>query len=288
MTSALSEPLSPHDDGRKRVAKACDRCRLKKIKCDGKIPCTRCQAENTVCRFGERKKSVERRIPPGYVEYLEEQQKILVKALKKTWQDFATPGPQLAGVADPPVHSILEDLGVLSDFVSHRRGKGGFRFEEDLEKIRLQCEEAETSDIARHSSRASSSVPDVEERPALMESWSTSSSENSESAGAPTPELRMPASMQLPRTASTWPMQPNAQNQMNADMSMYGIDWSSANDMDMDCDPFDNTFQTISPTLLDMSPNMSVWDSSTQSMGEYGIMTKGDDSSLSPNVAMLS
>ncbi|KAH8752130.1 hypothetical protein F5882DRAFT_309438 [Hyaloscypha sp. PMI_1271] len=34
---------------RRRVTRACDECRRKKIKCDGKIPCTHC----TVYSYGE-------------------------------------------------------------------------------------------------------------------------------------------------------------------------------------------------------------------------------------------
>jgi hypothetical protein len=83
MTPPL-EPSSPHDGGiRKRVCKACDRCRLKKSKvsgsgfvsrpsltqfqCDGASPCSRCKADNAICVFGERKKSHDKVYPKGYV-----------------------------------------------------------------------------------------------------------------------------------------------------------------------------------------------------------------------------
>lgn len=58
------------DSIRKRVGKACDRCRLKKSKCDGSHPCTRCKADNAICVFGERKKSHDKIYPKGFVSRL--------------------------------------------------------------------------------------------------------------------------------------------------------------------------------------------------------------------------
>ncbi|KAF2233845.1 hypothetical protein EV356DRAFT_189201 [Viridothelium virens] len=42
---------------RKRICKACDRCRLKKSKCDGASPCKRCCADNATCVYGDRNNS---------------------------------------------------------------------------------------------------------------------------------------------------------------------------------------------------------------------------------------
>jgi hypothetical protein len=43
------KPNAAHLQKRRRVTRACDECRRKKIKCDGKQPCTHC----TVYSYGE-------------------------------------------------------------------------------------------------------------------------------------------------------------------------------------------------------------------------------------------
>ncbi len=121
------------------------------------MPCTRCQHENNVCYYGERKKSVERRIPPGYVEYLEGQQEVLVRALKKAWSEYIRPRPCAQHVEDPPVHSILEQLGVSVDV--HHPHRLGSKFEEDLEKVRNEMVANAAIQAKSISSRGSS--PDV-------------------------------------------------------------------------------------------------------------------------------
>lgn len=48
--SATGKPKAPsHLQKRRRVTRACDECRRKKIKCDGKQPCTHC----TVYSYGK-------------------------------------------------------------------------------------------------------------------------------------------------------------------------------------------------------------------------------------------
>ncbi|KAJ2906192.1 fungal specific transcription factor [Zalerion maritima] len=56
---------------RRRVTRACDECRRKKIKCDGKQPCTHCQVYSYECTYD--KPSNRRRNPaPQYIEALED------------------------------------------------------------------------------------------------------------------------------------------------------------------------------------------------------------------------
>jgi hypothetical protein len=44
-----NQPPRPQPQKRRRVTRACDECRRKKIKCDGKQPCTHC----TVYSYGK-------------------------------------------------------------------------------------------------------------------------------------------------------------------------------------------------------------------------------------------
>ncbi|KAH8719157.1 fungal-specific transcription factor domain-containing protein [Phaeosphaeriaceae sp. PMI808] len=68
------DPHDQSDPKRRRIARACDMCRKKKIKCDGKMPsCTHCQNYKTECIFTQVEKK--RQPPKGtsakYIEGLE-------------------------------------------------------------------------------------------------------------------------------------------------------------------------------------------------------------------------
>jgi len=126
---------SPGDGGiRKRVCKACDRCRLKKSKCDGSSPCSRCKSDNAICVFGERKKSHDKIYPKGYVEMLENQQSQLVAGLQELYkrvqngQGWTGSPLKETSHGGPLTHDILERLGALKQ-ENHNEGD---RFEEDL------------------------------------------------------------------------------------------------------------------------------------------------------------
>ncbi|KAI8964019.1 N-terminal binuclear Zn cluster-containing protein [Daldinia sp. FL1419] len=59
----------PNDAKRRRIARACDMCRKKKIKCDGKLPaCTHCINYKTDCVFTQVEK---KRSPPKGAKYIE-------------------------------------------------------------------------------------------------------------------------------------------------------------------------------------------------------------------------
>ncbi|KAK6359585.1 Fluconazole resistance protein 1 [Orbilia brochopaga] len=83
MSSTRQHSPELSSTSRKRVGKACDRCRLKKSKCDGALPCQRCIADDQICVFSERKRSKDKTYPKGYVELLESRNQVLAEALHK-------------------------------------------------------------------------------------------------------------------------------------------------------------------------------------------------------------
>ncbi|KAI1820985.1 hypothetical protein F4861DRAFT_27988 [Xylaria intraflava] len=119
-TSQVADVLSPRDNGqedaelpsdsssrpgpsiplqqRRRVTRACDECRRKKIKCDGKQPCTHCQVYSYECTYD--KPSNRRRNPaPQYIEALENKLSRAEALLRKFIPDVDLNDPNL----DPAV-----------------------------------------------------------------------------------------------------------------------------------------------------------------------------------------
>ncbi|KAF2455946.1 fungal-specific transcription factor domain-containing protein [Lineolata rhizophorae] len=66
---AMDDGGDPSDSKRRRIARACDMCRKKKIRCDGKMPaCTHCQNQKVECVFTQVEK---KRSPPKGAKYIE-------------------------------------------------------------------------------------------------------------------------------------------------------------------------------------------------------------------------
>ncbi|KAI0118611.1 hypothetical protein GGR51DRAFT_554299 [Nemania sp. FL0031] len=79
---------------RRRVTRACDECRRKKIKCDGKQPCTHCQVYSYECTYD--KPSNRRRNPaPQYIEALENKLSRAETLLRKFMPDVDLNDPNL-------------------------------------------------------------------------------------------------------------------------------------------------------------------------------------------------
>ncbi|KAE8353853.1 hypothetical protein BDV28DRAFT_99302 [Aspergillus coremiiformis] len=133
----------PHDSPvesrpRKRVCKACDRCRSKKSKCDGERSCSRCQLDNTACHYGEKKTAREKIYPKGYVEMLEEQQGWLVCGVQTLYQRLmhgaGWPGRPLRCEQNghPLTHDLLSHLGAINRPEHEAEGEFTTRQSEDI------------------------------------------------------------------------------------------------------------------------------------------------------------
>ncbi|KAH7070759.1 fungal-specific transcription factor domain-containing protein [Paraphoma chrysanthemicola] len=115
-----SGPMFSHDDyddhndqsdpKRRRIARACDMCRKKKIKCDGKMPsCTHCQNYKTECIFTQVEK---KRQPPKGAKYIEGLENRLARMESLM---------RLSGVL-PDDESGSTDLATLEKRLSDRAG----------------------------------------------------------------------------------------------------------------------------------------------------------------------
>ncbi|TDZ34225.1 Fluconazole resistance protein 1 [Colletotrichum spinosum] len=107
-------------DGRhKRVWKACERCRMKKTKCDGEFPCKRCKDDGLVCTAGVRKKTEYKQLPRGYAEVLEHTQFALIATVHKLYsmvrnnQQWELGEPELNDRGQPVIHNIAQRLGCI-------------------------------------------------------------------------------------------------------------------------------------------------------------------------------
>lgn len=107
-------------DGRhKRVWKACERCRMKKTKCDGEFPCKRCKDDGLVCTAGVRKKMEYKQLPRGYAEVLENTQLALIATVHKLYsmvrnnQSWELGEPELNDRGQPVIHDIAHKLGSI-------------------------------------------------------------------------------------------------------------------------------------------------------------------------------
>ncbi|KAG9236733.1 hypothetical protein BJ875DRAFT_455559 [Amylocarpus encephaloides] len=73
---------------RARVQKACERCRVKKIKCNGEIPCQRCQQDEVFCTSRKREPGDLKAASRDYISTLESQQKTFITTLQKISRNY--------------------------------------------------------------------------------------------------------------------------------------------------------------------------------------------------------
>ncbi|KAI9751972.1 MAG: hypothetical protein M4579_005808 [Chaenotheca gracillima] len=128
-----SKPSAPMQK-RRRVTRACDECRRKKIKCDGKQPCTHCTVYSYDCTYDQ--PSNRRRNPaPQYIEALENRLakaetllKTVLPDLDLSNPDFDAGVPQRMHTPARPQPNQQEDAGStatagLSKTESHGEGE---------------------------------------------------------------------------------------------------------------------------------------------------------------------
>ncbi|KAK9320322.1 hypothetical protein V1517DRAFT_7856 [Lipomyces orientalis] len=100
---------------RKRVGKACDACRIKKTKCDGSKPCSRCITEDKICVFTDRKRSTDKLYAGSYVELLESRIKMLQQGIELLVQRINR-GDSITSLLDDQgkisINKVLETLSV--------------------------------------------------------------------------------------------------------------------------------------------------------------------------------
>jgi len=103
----------------KRVSSACQRCKQKKTKCDGQIPCERCVNDDVVCEAGKSRTSTLKHVTPQYAEMLETNLHASNEAIKKLYEIIEEAGiwklgqPQLKPNGTPSVHGIASKLGCV-------------------------------------------------------------------------------------------------------------------------------------------------------------------------------
>ncbi|RMZ84408.1 hypothetical protein DV738_g652, partial [Chaetothyriales sp. CBS 135597] len=106
---------------RRRVTRACDECRRKKIKCDGKQPCTHCTVYSYDCTYDQ--PSNRRRNPaPQYIEALEQRLHKAEALLRRLAPDLDIDDPNL----DAPGGGYWDFHGHSSGFAFMRKFRAQF------------------------------------------------------------------------------------------------------------------------------------------------------------------
>ncbi|VUC27231.1 unnamed protein product [Clonostachys rosea] len=103
----------------KRVWKACERCRMKKTKCDGVFPCQRCNDDGLICTASVRKRPGYKQLPSGYAEVLENTQLVLVATIRKLYEmvrngdEWHLGEPRCNDRGQAIIHNIAQKLACI-------------------------------------------------------------------------------------------------------------------------------------------------------------------------------
>ncbi|KAH8588603.1 hypothetical protein B0O99DRAFT_727774 [Bisporella sp. PMI_857] len=191
--SKRSSTTSSHEhgavviDGRhKRVWKACERCRMKKTKCDGESPCKRCKDDGLVCTAGSRKKTEFKQLPRGYAEVLENTQYALIATVQKLYtmirnnEPWELGEPEMNDRGQPVIHDIASKLGCIrpSPDLPYGFPEGAEDFAELQAQLQNAHSEIGSDDVHIKTEESSSNSPD----PARHERASSSESDHSDLA----------------------------------------------------------------------------------------------------------
>ncbi|EGE79876.1 C6 transcription factor [Blastomyces gilchristii SLH14081] len=107
-------PKAPPLQKRRRVTRACDECRRKKIKCDGKQPCTHCTVYSYDCTYDQ--PSNRRRNPaPQYIEALENRVQKAEAILRAVIPDLDINDPRFDTVGPEELVARIRDRLKISD-----------------------------------------------------------------------------------------------------------------------------------------------------------------------------
>ncbi|KAK5082090.1 Fluconazole resistance protein 1 [Lithohypha guttulata] len=266
MTPPAELPSSDDNSIRKRVCKACDRCRLKKSKCDGASPCGRCRADNAICVFGERKKSHDKVYPKGYVEMLESQQAQLVAGIQELYRRLQVgegwEGPRLKETAGgtPLTHEILDHLGALK----HDNQHSSTTFEDSPETLQSKLSVTTSASVRREMSfdTSSSSISSPMFEP-VQHNTTHFTNPWTHNHFPPTPPLQSPrpsitktsSPLRAQMTNSYWPV--------DASQFVDSMDYNTVYDSPAELDL--QSMQTLAqaffdPTQMSIHPSLTMYD----------------------------
>ncbi|TAQ86487.1 hypothetical protein B7494_g5184 [Chlorociboria aeruginascens] len=137
-SAQLSRATAPLQK-RRRVTRACDECRRKKIKCDGKQPCTHCTVYSYDCTYDQ--PSNRRRNPaPQYIEALESR-------LQRAESLLQTILPNI-DLNDPNIDATILQRGQVANT----------NLSQALAASRARPEQADTSDISEKDAQLRSMI----------------------------------------------------------------------------------------------------------------------------------
>ncbi|KAN0105905.1 hypothetical protein V8E51_008781 [Hyaloscypha variabilis] len=118
----------------KRVLKACERCKIKKIKCDAGAPCKRCKEDGMICAMGSRRRPKFESVPRAYAELLENTNSALKATVEKLYimlrngETWELDEPELNENGMPIIHDVSKILGCIRGPQDNvRSGPGMYR-----------------------------------------------------------------------------------------------------------------------------------------------------------------